>query len=217
MKFFYFHSATLPILLHLLNSSNQGNHTKNVYKKKTNKQTGAHVKRFLCFFIFSVFLLCSAQQTTAVKDVDTTKEKFVIGCHGAGFFSIFFGALNNITWCEQNNKIPVIYWNKKCHYYQPEGYNGTYNAWKYYFEPVSELSYEQGDKIFKSYFTPSIRPLIGINPRNPSKKKRTFIKEHLIDRYIKIKPSIAQKIEDFYLQNMAGKKKNNWYSFAWHR
>lgn len=130
------------------------------------------------------------------------KEKFVIGQHGAGFFSNFFGALNQLDWCEKNNKIPVIYWDNKSHYYNPSGFNDATNVWEYYFEPVSNLTYEPGEPIHKNYGPPTGQGLGSFSSLLKNKHRG----KNLIDRHIRIRAETTAKIEQFYQTHMAGKK-----------
>lgn len=122
-----------------------------------------------------------------------------IGClPREGLFSCFFGVLNALLVCEKENKIPVVYWHKNSLYYQEEGFNGSANVWEYYFEPLSEYGYDPqirinmlGGTFF--YFTKQDQP--------------TRDKAHkLISSYIKLKPSVQQKIDDFYEHHMVGKR-----------
>ena len=76
------------------------------------------------------------------------QQKCVRGCENWGFFAEFLWVLNHLEWCERTNKIPVIYWDRRFAYYSSEGYNGSFNCWEYYFEPVSDLTYEPGDQIY---------------------------------------------------------------------
>jgi hypothetical protein len=133
-------------------------------------------------------------------------QKFAIGCWGAGFFSSFFAVLNNIYWCEQHQKTPVVIWGTDSLYYQNEGYNGIKdNAWEYYFEPVSTLTYSKEDDIIASYFVPG-ETLISILHENHylhlfNKAYRKKVSSYL-KKYITIKPIIQNKIDDFYNKHM---------------
>lgn len=89
----------------------------------------------------AIFMICLPLVTL------NGKQKSIIGSDGTGFFVNYARVLNHIHHCRVNNKIPVVYWNSKSSYYDENGYNGSKNAWEYYFEPVSEEIYEQGDFI----------------------------------------------------------------------
>jgi hypothetical protein len=132
-------------------------------------------------------------------------EKHVIGCCSNGFFSIFFGVLNHIAWCEKNNKAPVVYWGPDCLYYQPQGYNGSTNAWEYYFEPVSSATYIPGEFASPMYFAPDnscmeFRVMGGLSLFNYIEHANRLIK-----KYIRIKPAIWAKAKTFFDAHMAGK------------
>ncbi|MDR3550762.1 MAG: hypothetical protein P4L31_05070, partial [Candidatus Babeliales bacterium] len=83
-------------------------------------------------FPFTVYSSCN--------DVTRKPQKHVIGVHpGAGFFSAFLGALNQLDWCQRTKKTPVVYWDDRSLYYDSKGFNGSRNVWEYYFKPVSHL------------------------------------------------------------------------------
>jgi hypothetical protein len=136
-------------------------------------------------------------------------NKFVIGCEGAGFFSIFITALNHFAWCERNKRTPVVYWDWQCLYYQKTGYNNTFNAWEYYFEPVSQLRYQAGDQITRGFYAldgTSI-PYLPFNVNVFEEWKQSLKPFNaLIQKYVKIKPPINHKINNFYNLYMRGKK-----------
>jgi hypothetical protein len=87
-----------------------------------------------------------------------TQKKMVRGCVGYGFMAEFSWVLNFLDYCSANSIEPVIYWDTSFSYYAPQGYNGSLNAWEYYFEPVSKCIYERGDTINKDihYNRPSL-------------------------------------------------------------
>lgn len=145
-------------------------------------------------FIFFIYI------ALAPKIVAADNEKHVIGVHPAGFFSAFTGVLNQLSWCQKNNKIPVVYWDIYSFYYNPNGLNGSYNAWEYYFEPVSSLKYELGDIIHYGY---SIGPSdFYYASTDQSKRDHAY---RLISKYIKINKPVQQKIDQFYQENMINK------------
>lgn len=136
------------------------------------------------------------------------QKKYVIGVRKAGFFSNFLGVLNHLRWCEKNKKIPVIYWDKVSLYYTGEGFNGSKNSWEYYFEPVSNLRYKEGDKIIRSYCSPDGFQLswlscdcVLICDIDLRKSMHRIIK-----KYIKIKKIITNKIINFYQKYMQERK-----------
>ena len=75
-------------------------------------------------------------------------QKCVRGCENWGFFAEFLWTVNHFEWCERTNQIPVVYWDSRFAYYSKDGYNGSFNCWEYYFEPVSHLTYEPRDHIY---------------------------------------------------------------------
>lgn len=147
-------------------------------------------------FIF-VFLTVTALMHKAIA---VPNEKHSIGVHASGFFSSFTGVLNQLFWCEKNDKIPVVYWDKRSFYYNESGFNGSHNVWEYYFEPVSLLQYDQGDIINYSY---SIGPSNFYYASTDSLKRAQAYA--LISKYIKVNKTVQNKIDFFYQQNMLNK------------
>ncbi len=135
-----------------------------------------------------------------------TQEKHIIGCFDSGFFSNFCILLNHLVWCERNNKIPVAYWDKTSIYYQPDGYNGSFNVWEYYFEPLSQETYQENDVINRIYsFQPDDMGHYISFTQHTMLENRFFAHE-LIKKYIKIKPALQEKIDTFFKEQMVGKK-----------
>lgn len=143
------------------------------------------------------------------------ENKFVIGCRDiAGLFSNLFGVINQLIYCEKYGLIPVVYWNDSSAYYSGE-FQGNSNVWEYYFEPVSLLRYDQEDFINNIYW-PLDQTLIDkvihgykyfvFTDPFTIKEHRKYIKENFIDKYIRIKPYIQEKIDDFYADNIEHKK-----------
>ena len=134
-----------------------------------------------------------------------------------GFFSLFLGVLGNLDYCDKNGLIPVVQWGSECNYYQKDGYNGSTEPWEYYFEPISDISYEEaiqmdGTIIHDDYSAPdgTSIPITKCKKRNKTYKK-ILDKEYrssiynLMKKYIKIKPSIRKKIDTFYDSYIEGK------------
>jgi hypothetical protein len=134
-----------------------------------------------------------------------TKETFAIGCPKlCGFFSIFLGAINNIAWAEYYNKTPVVYWGKHCLYYD-NGMLDMDNVWEYYFEPVSNIRYQPGNPIHALYKNPSGYGIPCFrNEPCFEQNLRTYFHD-IIERFVKIKPHIQEKIDSFYTKNMLHK------------
>lgn len=191
----------------------------------------------LIYFLLLIFIGYPLVAHAKAKELNA---KSVRGCENWGFFAEFFWAINHLQFCESTGKIPVIYWDNKFAYHTPNGFNGSLNGWEYYFEPVSHLTYNIGDRIHRNpiynNFTsiwwymqyiqnmhlltaeeqksfvglPLPGALAGDNVVYPTafghlygKDFRKYVKS-LIDKYIKIKPTIKNKIDSFYNTNMKG-------------
>ncbi len=157
------------------------------------KKTNLHL------FCTALLLLWSTYETKTISN----EKKHVIGNTSAGFFACFCCVLNHIVWCEQHNKTPVVYWGPPgCQFYQPQGYNGSFNAWEYYFEPLSDLSYCEQDEIHNTYWLENQMCFSGWAIDSQTRKRA----HEIITKYIRVKSVIQKKIDDFYTKNMAGKK-----------
>lgn len=138
-------------------------------------------------------------------------NRHVVGAmDGCGLFSLFFQALNNISWAERNRKIPVIHWSTNCLYHQPEGYNNSNgnalnNAWEYYFEKPAGVDYVPGEQAYCGYFAPDGSGIESIASNGLSLLKYRTWANNIINKYIKIKPNIYAKAQDFFNKNIANK------------
>ena len=164
------------------------------------------VKSTWLYYIVIVCFSCCWETISRGDDNDNINKKYVIGIrnHGAGFFSDFLGVLNHVAWCDQNGLTPVVYWGRNSFYFQEEGCNGSSDPWEYYFEPVSKLLYDsKQDKIHTTYEEGYMRTRFFFTEFATDKRKYAH---DLIERYIKIKQPIMDKVDQFYNDNMAGKK-----------
>lgn len=126
--------------------------------------------------------------------VNKPKQKFVIGVHPHGFFSSFLGVIGNLHWADANDREPVVYWDKRSLYYQLEGYNDAHNVWEYYFEPVSDATYEPGDQIHSKYEAPNGFQISYHTYHSP--EYRHFV-HAIIEKYVRIRGLILDKIDAF--------------------
>jgi len=127
-----------------------------------------------------------------------------IGTWPAGFFACFNCVLNHLDWCERNAMTPIVYWDERSWYYVPWGYNNSYNAWEYYFEPVASINYPPPFKI-RLKFTPYVPDVIKFSVDHLYDYSRQEAFE-IISKYIRIKPNIQEKIDHFYTHNIASRK-----------
>ena len=126
-------------------------------------------------------------------------QKYVIGQWPGGLGVCITAVLVHLSYCEAANKIPVVYWNNK-YYYNQGGFNGSENVWEYFFEPVSELKYEANDPI--NYFLADVEySHFSYHQAYKSQSMRDHAYQ-LITKYIKIKPIIQSKIDQFYNEHM---------------
>lgn len=136
------------------------------------------------------------------------QDKHVIGAYyrllsngkkyKAGMFSALIAVLTNLEWAKKNGKIPVIHWDEDSAYFQPGGYRGFTNVWDYYFERVSDESYDPlTDTKWYSYADPDGK---GIMPFQEYPLPFRISMYHLIKEYVHIKPHILEQIAYVYDQ-----------------
>lgn len=204
--------------------------------------------RGFVFLSFFIFILCiqNCNANTTEQSSAPPKEKKVRGCNGWGFFAEFLWVLNHLEWCTAINATPLVVWNNQFAYYSPEGYNGSTNCWEYYFEQVSDLTYDPvldyvygccvGHYLWYHHFTTiwdysqyintidllccekekgAFKRVTGrdypggtypvCNKHLYNEDFRKHVKD-ILDRFVKIKAPIQEKIDNFYQSNMEGKR-----------
>lgn len=153
--------------------------------------------------IFTLIVVCSYPlYASKVQVLSRTK---------GGLFSTFFSVLAHLTWCEKNNLTPYVYWGKDSNYYEKDSEQKTENVWEYYFEQLSNTSYtpdqpNNGIETRNTYASPDnfYIPFSNEYEKVLESSFRINMKK-TIERYIKIKPHIVEKMESFYHQKLAGK------------
>lgn len=139
------------------------------------------------------------------RSFDNKKRFYILSEQesGRGFFAMFLTVLENLQHCEKKGYIFIPDWKDTSYSEIAHGYN----AWDYYFEPLSGYSLEQaeitGNKIIRVRWDKSqfeMKP-IKINDRLLTKRE-TY--NYYIKKYIKIRPEITKKVDDFFNENMKG-------------
>lgn len=59
---------------------------------------------------------------------------------GCGLWSMFFEIIGLIRYAERHDLEPVVYFNDATCWWSQDGYNGSRNAWEYFFEPIGPVS-----------------------------------------------------------------------------
>lgn len=160
--------------------------------------------------------LISGSQLIFAEDFIDRPAKHVIGGFGThvGFFANFLAVLNQLRWCENNSKVPVVYWPNPGLYYDKRGLNGivSENVWDYYFHPVSTLCVESKDALCFEYSLDGMAVatfphqfpyacLSHIKQAYPDKLLRCKM-NNIISHYIRIKEPTLNKIEEFYQSHL---------------
>src|SRR5579872_712619 len=127
-----------------------------------------------------------------------------------GFFSNFILILNHLKFCDETHKTPFVYWHSDSFYYDANGWNGEKeNVWEYYFELVSPNIYRRNFpaclNLNVKYMNPNNFSFLNPPWNRPSiSQKNRATGRKLIDKYIRIKPQINEKIESFIEKNFIG-------------
>jgi len=164
------------------------------------------------------------------------KFKVITSRSNQGFFTQIFHTLQHLDAAEKEGMIPVVCWSGGI-YAHDGGYNGakTKNVWDFFFEPVSEYSFDKmfpkakanqygdfpniKDKNiqFVSKFRNTSLPYEPVNCWNtklfppdiclvnPSLEGRLYIGS-LIKKYLKIKKVVQNKIDDFFERHLRGQQ-----------
>lgn len=162
-------------------------------------------KLFVMVFVYAIignYNIWGVKPSNSSNSLTGKSNKHVIGSWGAGFGSCFHAVLNHLDYCEKANKTPVVHWGKESFYYDTGGFNGSYNVWEYYFQPISDLYYKKGDRIDYTY---DPNGLFTFHYPNIIQSKRDRAAT-LIKKYINLNELVLSKINSFYQKNMAGKK-----------
>ncbi len=152
------------------------------------------------------FLRCIILLTIITSHCLTeSSQKYVIGTWPAGGMGVcMISALQHLAYCEQEKKVPVVYWGPDSLYYHPNGFNGEMNnAWEYYFEPVSSLKYSNNDEIH--HCCGSSNSCGKFHSQNLDQQELRDQAHNLWQKYIKPKTNIQTKTEQFYRSQMQNK------------
>lgn len=157
----------------------------------------------------------------------------IISERDVGLFSLIQQVIANIPWALAEKRVPVVHFGKGTCYWTPNGYRGKSTVWEYYFEPLNprypasripefirallsvdrpspnELGYHVDQHAFvSSHFGdhPYLRGttlLIPYQWDDPGDALRWEAKA-ILDAFIRPRVYILQKVNDFFLKNMAG-------------
>lgn len=69
-----------------------------------------------------------------------TRHLLIAARYNCGLWSMFFQVIGLIRYAERHGLEPVVYFNEATCWWSRDGYNGSRNAWEYFFEPVGRVS-----------------------------------------------------------------------------
>jgi hypothetical protein len=124
-----------------------------------------------------------------------------IGPGQGGMFASIFSVLHDVLWCEENDKIPVVFWDRRSLYYNFYGFNGSKNVWEYYFQPVCPINPCPSHVVPRPFWRNG-----RIFDQDLIDQETRSLAQRLVNKYIKLNPVVQKKVDDFYLKHMAGQK-----------
>jgi hypothetical protein len=84
--------------------------------------------------------LCVPERRTEAAVSVPARHLLIAARHNCGLWSMFFQVIGLIRYAERHGLEPVVYFNDATCWWSPDGYNGSRNAWEYFFEPISNVS-----------------------------------------------------------------------------
>ncbi|KYG81033.1 nodulation protein Z [Roseivirga ehrenbergii] len=134
----------------------------------------------------------------------------------AAFFAQFLYVLQQIRFAEINHLIPVVNLDHSYNYYQDKG--SQVNVWENFFYPVTGMSSSELDRVDPKTITFLSRqeqrhlflgkgdepPVTYDNSTKEWWKDQRKIGARLTQQYIRIRPEILSKVDDFYLKHLQG-------------
>jgi len=139
------------------------------------------------------------------KSTDGRKKLYILKDYNRGFFAMLRTVLENIQYCESKGYCFIPDWTESRYVDQSRGYN----AWDYYFEPISNLSLEEIEKsnykVIKVDWSNSQRKMKRVRRNGKILSIREAYNYYLCSN-IKIKKHITERMELFYNQHMLGRQ-----------
>jgi hypothetical protein len=138
-----------------------------------------------------------------------------------GAFSMFFQVLGHLRLAETQGLRPVVYFNQQVCYWSESGYNGSRNAWEYFFLPVAGLSMEQvypDTAALENLDTAALRDRladravvrddylaeeIGFEGRLDARQRD--LAAALVERHVRIRPEILALAEGYLQRTLQGR------------
>lgn len=166
-------------------------------------------------------------------DIVMTEKKWHIICEkDVGLFSLVQQVIGHIPLSLKEQRVPIVHFGPKCCYWNENGYQGEYNVWEYYFEPLipeyaakslpkaiinhlnenhpdhEKSGYFLNEKIFVSNNFGNHPDFNGKSLKIPyqwSDPDATIRKEasEIIQQYVKPKPDLLLKTNAFFQSNMS--------------
>lgn len=162
-----------------------------------------------------------------------SRQLHIICERDVGLFSLIQQVVANMPWAIAERRVPIVNFGAGTCYWTPNGYHGRHTVWEYYFEPVvptfpaaripmptqkiisrEGLSpFEVGRLVDKHAFVSNnfgdhpqldgATLLIPYEWDDPSDTLRSEAKA-VIDRFIRPRAYIRQRVDDFFARHMAG-------------
>jgi len=162
------------------------------------------------------------------------QTKFHLICErDVGLFSLIQSVVAHVPWALAEGRTPIAFFRDRCSYFTPAGYHQADTVWEYYFEPVIESApvsaipdevrelvsgsppeptepgyWASGDAFVSAHFGnhPSLKGKTLWIPYwwdDPDQRLRAQASV-LIEKYVRPRPYIQEKIAAFYDENLKG-------------
>lgn len=130
------------------------------------------------------------------------KIVYRIGAYGysVGFFAEFLYTLIRLYFASDRGFTPYVCWEKDFLYYEKDGFDGEYNAFLYYFEPVSEvLAIDQAAHVLEATHEHihSVQDELDTHGYSVSDEYMTGL-SNMIKKYIRYNDKTKAYLEDGY-------------------
>ena len=130
--------------------------------------------------------------------------------HLRGLMSYLLQVLNNIKWCEENERTPLVDLCGPSYWLHDKQYGD--NIWEYFFAPVSDITLvpdeDDDSEEREEEITRFLLPVEGYDKQVILYEWMRYFTEtrkdlnEIFKKYIKIRSDIVQEVEDFWKQNM---------------
>ena len=123
-----------------------------------------------------------------------------------GFFACWKEGLLGLAFADRYNLTPVIDWSDKSPYYEPNGVDGKFNPFEYFYEPVSSVSIEDVKNSYNVAFYGIKSRGCAFNALHYNDEVDYEFYANIAKKHYKIKDDLKEKIDN-EIKSLIGDKK----------